>query len=400
MPISQIRLVDGSYKMGSGELCLVFEKSIGSPALQDGIILFETVWRICELTISETDAKQTLIAKSHIHILNNLDVEINDLRGKDIVCGFSWETYKSASSQEKIEYFKAFVDLYPFIPISEFIRKHIQLTIAIFPINDASTAGLSKLGGLPTGPTNFSYPKDKDGLSTLFIGQIHLEEFNQWFESTRQLAGQGMLYFFGSIRNTDNTYYSFDEIYVRYSAKTNYLIEIPLPDSIKDYGVFEQKNILAAEEIIVPPLYSTLVDQQKWNNETLSLYQKFEEVIESYNILDPPESDYYDCLKLLGYPDPVQQCVQRETLLKHLRQGLYNPDKSQHQTALEMTPTPISDILEWRHLFSFRPELFRKLSTFKGEFNKYVDGVVYVMVKESDLKQMNFDNTETVYQST
>jgi uncharacterized protein YwqG len=398
--MSIIRLIDGTYELGSGELCLLFDKVNGTPAPGDGILLFESVWTISELTMSANEEKHKLIATTYINIMDNLDEQIIDLRGKEIVCGYSWEAYKLLASQDKIKYFKAVVDLYPFTPISVFIKEHIQLTIAMFPIDDADTGGLSKLGGLPTAPANLSYPMDKNGNCTLFIGQIHLGEFNQWFDSTRELAGRGILYFFGSIRVSHNTYYSFDEICVRYSEETKDLTEISLPDDIKEYGVFEEKNITAVEEISLPPLSSTIVEQENWDDEKPSLYRRLEMLTEVYNYFDPPQGNYFDCIRLLGFPQPVHHCVQSETVQKNLRQGWYDPDKTHNEKPIEMTPDRVAEILEWRHLFSFPAELFRKMSAFRGQFNEHMDGIFYVMVKDTDLKKMIFDNTESVYQST
>ena len=43
---------------------------------------------------------------------------------------------------------------------------------------------------------------------------------------------------------------------------------------------------------------------------------------------------------------------------------------------------------------------FRKLSKFSGEFNQYMDGNFYVLIKNTDFDWMNFNTTVSIYQST
>ena len=53
-----------------------------------------------------------------------------------------------------------------------------------------------------------------------------------------------------------------------------------------------------------------------------------------------------------------------------------------------------------RLLFEMDGDTFTELSNFSGSFNEYNDGKYYVLIKQKDLDEMNFQNTVTIYQFT
>ena len=166
MGLSQIRFIDGSYQVRNCELTLVMEPISGSVMPGDGIPVFGSIWTITDIHHTAIENRYEVVAVSNTIYVNDLDLEIYDLRGIEIACGLSIESFKLKSWQEKFEYLMQIAELNPFKPIAEFIRKHLQMCIAVFPVSNAVITGLSKIGGVPMAPPDFTYPTDKNGKST------------------------------------------------------------------------------------------------------------------------------------------------------------------------------------------------------------------------------------------
>lgn len=215
------------------------------------------------------------------------------------------------------------------------------------------------------------------------------------------MNGEGILYFFGTITIQHEIYHSFEEILVCYSEQTIDLTDIAIPQDIKEYGMFAENDMIAAEEICMLDEESSLWEGKEMTEEERNIYQQLEEMIQAYNYFDPPDTSYYNSINIMGHSPQIQGCVLYETALKHLKQGWYSPDKNQYDNSKEPEKqTMLNAALQWRHLFSFRTDCFTKLSQFEDEFNLQMDGIFYVMIKQDELDNMNFTSTESVYQHT
>jgi hypothetical protein len=111
-----------------------------------------------------------------------------------------------------------------------------------------------------------------------------------------------------------------------------------------------------------------------------------------------------DGLKFLGHPNQVQTCLLLESTLKTNKKGWYDPNYDSKDTdALEQVLLEQVELCkDWRLLFEIdlMNKQFREVSGPEKEINNYLDGCLYLMIKQSDLDNLDFSNTVTIYQAT
>ena len=308
-------------------------------------------------------------------------------------CGISIDKYHALDTEAKVGYYFSIVDLLGVDRVSDYIKANYRLGIKLMPEDIGADTGFTKFGGLPLASNDFTFPKDSNGRSAIFIGQIHIKELNEWFKATKEFGKVGVLYFFGTVVNDDG-YYSYGDIIVKYSDNVSDTKKITLPADLIEFGTLKEFDMRVVEEINIPPQDSSLWTVTEMTIPERNSYWHLDAILSGYN--------HFHSTKILGHPNQIQSCVLLETELKHNQLCWfakdYNPNDEEG-----MRRTMNENVLncrDWRLLFEMDGDAFSELSAFEGTFNEYNDGKYYLMIKQTDLDNMNFDNTETLYQCT
>lgn len=253
---------------------------------------------------------------------------------------------------------------------------------------------LSKIGGLPIAPADFVFPTNAQGLSAIFLAQIHLAEFKQYFEAPKELKGDGILYFFATIKiDVEDAITHFDGVKVVYSAQTNDLIQHNLPADLENFGCLQESSLRVAEIIDFPYMDSVLWQHGAKTQEVISNFHEVSEVLK--------EVQRYQGAKFLGNAEQMQLCVLTEAEMRATKTGYFSDKKLSEELIDEAIREAELQAKRWRHLWQLNlggAEFFSNLTQFEGKFNEYVDGCLYVMITQEDLQNMNFENIVNVYQ--
>jgi hypothetical protein len=133
------------------------------------------------------------------------------------------------------------------------------------------------------------------------------------------------------------------------------------------------------------------------NDEETQNYFDLESIISMYAI-------YQDNLRFLGYPNQIQSCIFLESELKSTHSGWYNSnfDAKDIDHYNRVIAESRSSCKEWRLLFEINlmDKQFRELSGPLQQVNTNIDGCLFLMIKQTDLDNLNFSNTVCVYQTT
>jgi uncharacterized protein YwqG len=313
--------------------------------------------------------------------------------GSVFLCGLTYENYMQLPVKERKDYFVSIAEFVGGSQIHRFIKDHILSAINLVPTEAENIKSLTKLGGLPIATKGFTFPKGKNNQSALFLLQIDLAELKQRFETAKQIKGQGILYFFGTVKADYSEYRSFDNIIVRYTEEIDELLTVSLPEDLLQYGVFEEKVVLAVETVSIPASNSEISEAH--GIDQMSSYWELENMLRY--LYDYRELELDDLI-LLGHTHDVQGGIVSQVKRRQFEQGQFS-ESSNTKISKEPDEYGSLDEMQWRPLLQLETSHFRRLSNSSREFNQFLDGVFYVMIKQSDLEQMNFD-TETIYQST
>jgi uncharacterized protein YwqG len=302
------------------------------------------------------------------------------------------------SEEEMIEAFKN-------LPISEeqkdaIIKQNIALRNYLTTRDDDASlpnitfSHLSKIGGLPIAPANFVFPTNAQGLSAIFLAQIHLAEFKQYFEAPKELKGDGILYFFATIRidvKSDITH--FDGIKAVYSTQTDDLIQLALPADLARFGTLQESHLRVAEIIDFPYMDSVLWQHGAKTREIIANFHQVSEVLK--------ELQNYQGLKFWGNAEQIQGCILTEAEMCATNTGYFSDKKLSEELIDEAIRQAEPQAIRWRHLCALdlgRLEFFSNLTHFEGKFSEYVEGCLYTLITQEDLENMNFENIVNVYQ--
>jgi uncharacterized protein YwqG len=391
-----VKFLDVKYAEFTSLYNITAEYTDEVPAKGDCIFMQAFVFNIIQVE-TPSPGRCRIIANTETAFLNDMDELIDDWKGNTFFCGENKEVYQAMSNPLKVRYItKLALKTLPETAI-DYVREHIEVCLAMFPTSNAPRKSMTKIGGLPAASKGFTFPIDKNGRSALFIGQLNLAELD--LESIQGLPASGMLYFFGTTKVTYENYHSLDEILVSYERESFDAETVALPDDISEYGFFAEKGLLIQGEISLPPDESTQELSWDFEDEELDAYNNFREIVNEYGLFDPPEGNYYDRMKFMGHPQQLNGCVLIENVLKYSKLGWYSSDQQQREKILEITTAMREEAREWRHLFSFSVDELRDLSNFEG-FQEYLDGFFNVLIKKTDLKNLDFGNVRTVYQQT
>ena len=397
---SIIRVVSGKQNVKPGLLTLTADLIEGKPEAGDLIFLREHFFSVHAYSIKKV--KKPLFGSKYEIVVEFPEmewmwkdrIEKHILTVDDTVfCGIGREVYHSKSNEEKVAYFFSILETLGKGRVPQYIKEQIKFSLVLMPNEDTNSGGLSKLGGLPMAPKDFKFPIGSDGRSSLFIGQLHIKELHEYFSTSREFAGDGVLYFFGTVVK-DDEFHSYGDISVKYVENEDEMELIKLPTDLEEYGILQETDMFIAEVLNIPPSESSLWEGEDMDDEERNSYHHLEGLLSRYNM-------FYGS-KVLGHPHQIQGCVLLETEFKHENKGWYDPsfnsdnDEEFTQQVREATPSA----RRWRVLFEMDGDSFRELSNFQGSFNEYNDGRYYVMIRQEDLDQMDFSKTVTIYQCT
>jgi uncharacterized protein YwqG len=407
MELSLIKVIDGKLDDNARKLTLTVEYLHGQPKAGDGVFLSDRYFGVHFYLIEEVQeelpykqSKLTLEFTENSVVWHGWIAE--HLKDENTAfCGISIEDYHNLTTNDKVNYFNQISNLIGIGRVTRFLDTNLQLAIRLVlqereaNEEEEGEIGLTKFGGLPVATKYLSFPKGQNGRSALFICQIHIHEFNKWFKATKQFEGDGVLYFFGSIRQ-NNGYHSFDDLIVVYSDERESMGAVMLPEDIIEYGTFGEQDMMVIEEVNIPGSNCSLWEGAPLTDAERRSYYTIESIIEKYSFFKGP--------KLLGHPEQIQGCVLLETELKRLKKGWYNADDYDQEKWEEIIKQASPEARKWRLLLQISlnddGDYFQQLSSFKGKFNEYNGGSYFLMVKQADLEQMKFSDCESMNQST
>ena len=244
---------------------------------------------------------------------------------------------------------------------------------------------------MPLAPAGFEFPKVDEGQEVLFIGQIHIADFNQWQKSTRELNGEGIIYMFGTIIKEYDSY-RLNDILLRYSDQTHDLLAIDLPEGSREFGIFPERDMMIYEEINIPDQGTSTFDLEDMDANDANIYSELEDLIKNY--------DVRKSFKFLGLPSPVQHCTLFEAEMKQQNLLFYSKAEYTNEMFMETYLRLRECSQDWRLLLELDMMLFPQLEKHEGSFNSGMDGVFFVMLRQKELDEIRVEKAITIYQST
>jgi uncharacterized protein YwqG len=400
MSPSLVKILDGKFHKSEPKITLTVELLKGLPKVTDCFFFTDmgsSHWDgyVIEKVIKTASPRQyelVLPFAEQYPIWESIWKEYPEEQKQTAVCGLNEEHFARLTTRKKAHYFSVLADVAGAGRIPEFLKSTIEPALKFAPAKRKDGVSLMKFGGLPIAPEGFNFPKDNHGKSLLFIGQIHIGELKQRFKTSEQFKGKGILYFFGTIRIYDGKYHSFENIVVLHSEHSHNLKTTDLPADLNEYGIFEETSVDITEEITIPDMDTSLWQGERMTDEEYDSFQNIDSFLEYYNW-----SRTIEYSQLLGHPESIRRCVLLETQIKHA--GLPWPTTEEWEKVVtSLTP----HAKQWKMvlMLDVSNKYFRGLSKFNGEFNQYMDGNFYVMIKKTDFDAMNFNNTVSIYQST
>jgi uncharacterized protein YwqG len=272
--------------------------------------------------------------------------------------------------------------------------RKIMRTALVGSFNEEQGDPFSKFGGLPFAPKGFQFPTDKKGKHTIFIGQVNLSPIRTQFGDDVLTQHDGVLYFFGVINDDKVDEQWIDEVVVRYAAITDDMELVALPEDLEEYGVFEEQKIeFGAPQIEVPSSMSS----------TAYLLETDEAL---YEIIEELEWRHDECgIKLGGYPNQMQFCLFVEADTKSKKTLSYSEEEKEYPTTRAEWNPIYEAAQDWQlllqiHFGAVEDYYFQALSVWEQGFNYGMSGTMYVLIKKTDLEQLDFSHTQTIFQGT
>ena len=397
MKYTKVKILNGKHLSNKQTLELEVDILNGEPGKGDFIFLKEHYYSAFPYEIQKVQKKGnatllTIAFPEQDWMWNDRILPHITDEDPTALCGINLEALYSLSVEDKIAYFTGLISGSTSDRLKAYIESNATSAVKLIPKEFEGEEGLSKLGGLPVAPEGFTFPVDENGQSMLFIGQVHIGELNQWFSTTRAFNGEGVLYFFSSVKEEDDCSFM-GNTRVLYTDDIDQVSEVALPDDLADYGTFPEQDLMVAETLHIPPGESTLWPEPEMTDEERDDYQYFESIVNLYNQLGDTQ--------LLGHPNQIQGCVLLEAELMKQELLWYSPSRQWDQEQAAQTIKEIAPACrDWKLLFEFDSDSFTELSNFSEEFNEYMDGMFYLLIKTEDLEAMNFDKVLSIYQST
>lgn len=393
---------DSKFNNSKSELTFTVEPIDGIPT-EDGFIFLPPGYIHLDCSIHRVSKKRASPFYLVSVIIFNADLDqikkMQDrIRLEKPVVGFSIEINKYLQTPilKRLNSFKQFIQFTSPEPIKDLILKNIRLGSILVPHPPQQELSLSFFGGHPIIGSSFIYPKDKNGEYPVFLCQIHLKDVNQWLECSKEFKKDGVLLLFGVIKKEDSLTYLTD-LFVQFSEDIASPIPHAIPAELSQYGEFKQNDMMLIENVCIPPFESSLLPYEQMNDDETQYYFNLESLVSLGEML-------IEGLKFLGHPNQVQTCLLLESTLKTNKKGWHDPNYDPKDTeALEKVLVEQGELSkDWRVLFEIdlMNQQFREVSGPEKEINNYLDGCLYLMIKQSDLDNLDFANTVTIYQAT
>lgn len=393
---------DSTFNSNKSELTFTVESINGIPTV-DGFIFLPPGYIHIDCFIHKVSKKRASPFYLVSVILFNADLDQikktqERIRLEKPKVGFSIEINKYIQTpiHKRLDAFKQLVQFTSPERIKDLILENIRLGSILVPHPPQQALSLSFFGGHPIIGSSFVYPKDKNGEYPVFLFQIHVSDINQWLECSKEIRKDGVLLVFGVIKKEDSLTYITD-LFVQFSEDISSPIPHAIPVELSQYGEFQQNDMMIFEKVCIPPFESSLLPYEQMNDDETQYYFNLESLVSLGEIL-------IKGLKFLGHPNQVQTCLLLEATLKENHKGWYDPNyDSKDVEALEQVLVEQGELCkDWRLLFEIdlMNKQFREITGPQKEINNYLDGCLYLMIKQSDLDNLDFTNTVTVYQST
>lgn len=282
------------------------------------------------------------------------------------------------------------------IPMKEQLKKLIRNEIRISC--DEPKAPLpvcaSRIGGNPAVPKDFVWPEytgeGYDGITECrplsFMAQINLKDVAE-YDTEGLLPKTGVLSFFYELvtqtwgfdpedKGSSKVYYFPDE---------NALEPMPHPENIEEEVVISEQEIKFEKQISLP-------SPEDFRSGFCSGEFDYDEYEECCEELGYKMDEWGDVTKLLGYPDVIQNSMEREceTVTRGYRQG--SPEDSKSISDSEKADIK-EKASEWILLFQMGT-----IETDEKEIMFGDCGHIYFWIKKSDLAQRNFENVWLILQ--
>ncbi|MCA0429017.1 MAG: DUF1963 domain-containing protein [Bacteroidetes bacterium] len=294
-----------------------------------------------------------------------------DKDGNEMNLGYVLEGEpKDIADVEKV--FKAFNLEKYFGKIKPLLKPKIDLTLIPATEDDFKNA-ISKIGGQPHLPKDFVWPKNENGKSLSFIGQINFAEVSE-FDKTGLLPKDGLAAFFYC---ADQEAWGFDpkdrnRFKIVYIAESKETVKHNFPSDLESHSIFKPNRLTYSDSLSIPT----------WEEDSIN------------GLIDDADSDNYFELsggsenQILGYANCVQGTMELECQL--VTNGLYCGDASGYENPLRKELE--AGASDWLLLLQIDSEE-EKAGMMWGDCGK-----IYFWIKKSDLLKKNFDNAWCILQ--
>jgi uncharacterized protein YwqG len=324
----------------------------------------------------------------------NAKIRLNNNQKKSLILiykddyiqfGQSSDYLKKLKIEERKNEFLKNLDLISSERVKELIESYLLIGFGgRFRKDELKT--ISKFGGTAIINGNFVYPRDNNGKSLLFIGQVSIDEIiedthiNNFFP-----VKSGILYFFSTISLNRETEY-IGNIVVKYSSEIENLDISNIPTDLENYGSFQNNYFKFFSTLSLPDRNSGVIIDQEFDAKEKDDYELMCNCLNFYN-------QNVD-VRFLEHPLQMQNCPAFEA-------EMY----MQHNLGKPLKDFPIEESEEklfnkWMQLLHFSPyDDLLKLSNEEKNAKFYLPEIsAYVMIKKEDFNQMDFSNTQIVGQ--
>ena len=241
--------------------------------------------------------------------------------------------------------------------------------------------GKSKFGGAPDLPKNVDWFKEDNGKSLSFIAQINFSEI-QNYKASQNLPKKGILYFFYS---AEQEAWGFDpkdkdKFKVFYSTDAENLEAKDIPPDLGEYSIYKPCELQFFDSVSLPSWESSELVRKTLNDDETEMYAELmcpELSIENINN------------KILGHTNELQNDIALECQL--VTNGLYCGDSSGYNDPKYNELKNGSS--DWRLLLQIVSEE-DKTGMMWGDL-----GILYFLIKQQDLEELNFEKSWFVMQS-
>lgn len=252
----------------------------------------------------------------------------------------------------------------------------------------------SKIGGRPSAPHDFVWPKylgkSYDGITKerplAFMAQINLEDVRR-YDTEKLLPQTGILSFFYEYMSMPWGFSPEDNgsAKVYYFPETDKLIPVDIPADMDEEAVVPELSVVFEQHISLP-------EAEDFPEEVTDMKWEWEDYDECREECGYSCDEWGEVTKLLGYPDTIQSSMEEEceALSRGFRQGCPEDFKAIPGDVMKDIEEKSKD---WMLLF--------QMGTIEGDEMEYMFGDcghIYFWIRKQDLKKQNFGNIWLILQ--